>query len=421
MATIQIDRLLETVVKKKASDLHLAVGKPPVLRLHGGMRELQTKVLEAEDTMALMKSITPERIQQEFEETGSGDFGFAYGTEARFRVAIFKQKGYASMVLRRIPNTLLTFEQIGLPKMAEQICRRPRGMFLVTGPTGSGKTTTLAAMINYININYDKHIITMEEPIEYYHPHKKSVVVQREIGTDCPSFSEALRRALRQDPDVMLVGEMRDLVTISSAITAAETGHLVFGTLHTSGAASTINRLIDAFPTDQQEQVRVQLAGNLIAVLSQALCPRVDTDGMVAAYEFMYVTPGIQNLIRENKSFRIDSEIQTGKRFGMQLLDDHLWSLFTSGKISMEEAIDKSKNPGQMVDKMQRNGLMVTKADDALLAEIEGGDGDAAGGAAAKLKPNAPNGNGGAANSDAEKAAQAQANRERMLRMQQKK
>ncbi len=354
MATIQIDRLLETVVKKKASDLHLAVGKPPVLRLHGGMRELQTKVLEAEDTMALMKSITPERIQQEFEETGSGDFGFAYGTEARFRVAIFKQKGYASMVLRRIPNTLLTFEQIGLPKMAEQICRRPRGMFLVTGPTGSGKTTTLAAMINYININYDKHIITMEEPIEYYHPHKKSVVVQREIGTDCPSFSEALRRALRQDPDVMLVGEMRDLVTISSAITAAETGHLVFGTLHTSGAASTINRLIDAFPTDQQEQVRVQLAGNLIAVLSQALCPRVDTDGMVAAYEFMYVTPGIQNLIRENKSFRIDSEIQTGKRFGMQLLDDHLWALFTSGKISMEEAIDKSKNPGQMVDKMQQ-------------------------------------------------------------------
>ena len=422
MATIQIDRLLETVVKKKASDLHLAVGKPPVLRLHGGMRELQTKVLEAEDTMALMKSITPERIQQEFEETGSGDFGFAYGSEARFRVAIFKQKGYASMVLRRIPNTLLTFEQIGLPKMAEQICRRPRGMFLVTGPTGSGKTTTLAAMINYININYDKHIITMEEPIEYYHPHKKSVVVQREICTDCPSFSEALRRALRQDPDVMLVGEMRDLVTISSAITAAETGHLVFGTLHTSGAASTINRLIDAFPTDQQEQVRVQLAGNLIAVLSQALCPRIDVEGgMVAAYEFMYVTPGIQNLIRENKSFRIDSEIQTGKRFGMQLLDDHLWSLFTSGKISQEEAIDKSKNPGQMVDKMQRNGLMVTKADDALLAEIEGGDGDAAGGAAAKLKPNAPNGNGGAANSDAEKAAQAQANRERMLRMQQKK
>src|SRR5215211_5189702 len=368
MATIQIDRLLETVVKKKASDLHLAVGKPPTLRLHGSMRELQTKVLDAEDTMSLMKSITPERIQQEFEETGSGDFGFAYGDAARFRVSVFKQKGVASMVLRRIPNNIMTFDQIGLPKMAEQICRRPRGIFLVTGPTGSGKTTTLAAMINWINETFDRHIITMEEPIEYYHPHKKSIVVQREVGTDVPSFSEALRRALRQDPDVMLVGEMRDLATIAAAITAAETGHLVFATLHTSGAASTINRIIDAFPTDKQEQVRVQLAGNLIAVLSQALCPRVDTDGMLAAYEFMYVTPSIQNLIRENKSFRIDSEIQTGKRYGMQLLDDNLFMHFQAGRISAEEAIDKSKVPGMMVDRMQRNGVMVQSKDDALLA-----------------------------------------------------
>src|SRR5687767_1022570 len=385
MATIQIDRLLETVVKKKASDLHLAVGKPPSLRLHGGLRELQTKTLEPEDTMALMKAITPERIQQEFEETGSGDFGFAYGDQARFRVAIFKQKGVASLVLRRIPNTILTFEQIGLPEMARQICRRPRGIFLVTGPTGSGKTTTLATMINYINENFERHIITMEDPIEYYHQHKKSVVVQREIGVDVPSFSEALRRALRQDPDVMLVGEMRDLATISSAITAAETGHLVFGTLHTSGAASTINRVIDAFPTDQQEQVRVQLAGNLIAVLSQALCPRVDTDGMMAAYEFMYVTPGIQNLIRENKSFRIDSEIQTGKKYGMQLLDDNLWMNFQAGKISAEEAIDKSKIPRQMVDRMQRAGIMMGKVDDALVAEAQdvSGSGAAAASAAA--------------------------------------
>src|SRR5215218_6697138 len=388
MATIQIDRLLETVVKKKASDLHLAVGKPPTLRLHGAMRELQTKVLDAEDTMSLMKSITPERIQQEFEETGSGDFGFAYGDAARFRVAIFKQKGMASLVLRRIPNTIMTFDQIGLPKMAEQICRRPRGIFLVTGPTGSGKTTTLACMINWINENFDKHIITMEDPIEYYHPHKKSIVVQREIGVDVPNFSEALRRALRQDPDVMLVGEMRDLATISSAITAAETGHLVFGTLHTSGAASTINRLIDAFPTDQQEQIRVQLGGNLIAVISQALCPRVDTDGMVAAYEFMYVTPGIQNLIRENKSFRIDSEIQTGKKFGMQLLDDNLWMLFNAGKISAEEAIDKSKNPGFMIEKMQKAGIDIQTQDEVLMAEIaEAEAANAAGGAAAAAKP----------------------------------
>src|SRR5271170_2393093 len=405
-STIQIDRLLETCVRRGASDLHLAVGKPPVLRLHGHMRELQTKVLDGEDTTALMKSITPERIQQEFEEQGSGDFGFAYGEEARFRVSIFKQKGFTSLVLRRIPNRLMTFDEIGLPEIARQICRRPRGIFLVTGPTGSGKTTTLACMINYINENFDKHIITMEDPIEYYQPHKKSVVVQREIGVDVPSFSEGLRRALRQDPDVMLVGEMRDLATISSAITCAETGHLVFGTLHTNGAASTINRIIDAFPTDQQEQVRVQLAGNLLAVLSQCLCPRVDTDGMVAAYEFMYVTPGIQNLIRENKSFRIDSEIQTGKRFGMQLLDDNLFMLFTAGKISAEEAIDKSRNPGAMVDKMQRAGLNVEKADDALMAEAaEAGDGAPAGGGA---KP------AGAASSEAERQAQIAANRARM-------
>src|SRR5881394_1892585 len=297
MATIQIDRLLETTVRRKASDLHLAVGKPPTLRLHGHLRELQTKVLDAEDTVALMKSITPGRIQQEYEETGSGDFGFAYGEEARFRVAIFKQKGSASLVLRRIPNTILTFEQIDLPEMARQICRRPRGIFLVTGPTGSGKTTTLATMIDYINSNFDKNIITMEDPLEYYHPHKKSILVQREVGVDVPSFPEGLRRALRQDPDVMLVGEMRDLATISAAITAAETGHLVFGTLHTSGAASTINRIIDAFPTDQQEQVQMQLANNLIAVLSQTMCPQIDQKKRLATYEFMYCTPAIQNLI----------------------------------------------------------------------------------------------------------------------------
>src|SRR3954466_11139391 len=369
-STIQIDRLLETVVRKKASDLHLAVGKPPVVRLHGSLRELQTKVLEPEDTMSLMKSITPERIQQEFEETGSGDFGFAYGTVARFRVSIFKQKGVASMVLRLIPNNKLTFQQIGLPAMAEQICRRPRGIFLVTGPTGSGKSTTLASMIDYINTNFDRHIITMEDPIEFYHEHKKSVVVQREVGVDVPSFAEAIRRALRQDPDVILVGEMRDLATIGAAISAAETGHLVFGTLHTSGAASTINRIIDAFPTDQQEQIRVQLANNLIAVLSQTLCPRIDVEGgMLAAYEFMYMTPGIQNLVRDNKSYRIDSEIQTGKRYGMQLLDDNLWMHFQAGKISKEEAIDKSKNPGQMVARMEAQGLIA--GDEALQAEAE--------------------------------------------------
>jgi twitching motility protein PilT len=415
VAVIQIDRLLETCVRRGASDLHLAVGKPPTLRLNTHLRELQTKVLEPEDTIGLMKSITPERIQQEYEEQGSGDFGFAYGTEARFRVAIFKQKGFCSLVLRKIPNKILTFEQIGLPEMARQICRRPRGIFLCTGPTGSGKTTTLATMIDYINTNFDKHIITMEDPIEYYHPHKKSILVQREVGVDVPSFPEGLRRALRQDPDVMLVGEMRDLPTISAAITAAETGHLVFGTLHTSGAASTINRIIDAFPTDQQEQVRVQLAGNLIAVLSQALCPRADTDGMIAAYEFMYVTPSIQNLIRENKSFRIDSDIQTGKRYGMQLLDDNLWMNFNAGKISKEEAIDKSKNPGQMVARMEQQGLIA--GDEALQAEAEESEEDEDEDEEEGDEDEAPKAKANDGMSEKEKQQQAAANRARMQKL----
>jgi len=415
MATIQIDRLLETVVRRGASDLHLAVGKPPTIRLHGHLRELQTKVLDAEDTMALMKSITPERIQQEFEETGSGDFAFAYGEEARFRVAIFKQKGMASLVLRQIPNKLLSFKTIGLPRMAEQICRRPRGIFLVTGPTGSGKSTTLASMVDYINEQFDRHIITMEDPIEFFHPHKKSIVVQREVGVDVPNFSEAIRRALRQDPDVMLVGEMRDLATIGAAITAAETGHLVFGTLHTSGAASTINRIIDAFPADSQEQVRVQLANNLIAVLSQVLCPRIDQEGRVAAYEFMYITPSIQNLIRDNKVFRIDSDIQTGKKYGMVLLDDFLYNIFNAGKISAEECIDKSKNPGGMVDRLRRAGVDIPNQDEYPEADDQPGGSTGPG-----AKPPAPGGGGAPPVSDAERAAQAAANRARMQAAQKK-
>jgi len=318
MSTVQIDRLLETVIRQDASDLHLPVGRKPTIRLHGRLRELDTKVLTPDDTMALMKAITPERSQQELQEEGTCDFGFAYGDEGRFRVSVFRQKGNLTVVLRLIPNRLLTFEEIGLPGICKEIIRRPRGLFLVTGPTGSGKTTSLATMIDYINMNMDRHIVTVEDPIEYYHVHKKSIVNQREVGTDVTSFSEALRRVLRQDPDVILVGEMRDLETIESAITAAETGHLVFATLHTTGAAGTINRIIDAFPTNQQEQVRVQLSVTLICVLSQALLRRIDKPGRVAAYEFLVVTPAIANLIRENKVFRIDSSIQTGKKFGMQ-------------------------------------------------------------------------------------------------------
>jgi twitching motility protein PilT len=351
VAGILIEKLLQAVVKQGASDLHITVGQPPVLRLDGRLRQVETKVLEPEDTVALMKSITPERNQQELQEEGGTDFGFAFGDKARFRVAVMKQKGNVTVVLRLIPNMLLSFEQIGLPKLAAALCRRPRGLFLVTGPTGSGKTTTLASMVNFINENLDRHIITVEDPIEYYHNHKKSIINQREVGRDVPSFAEALRRVLRQDPDVILVGELRDLETIEAAVRAAETGHLVFSTLHTVSASGTITRIIDVFPANQQDQIRIQLAGNLIAVLSQALCPLATGKGRIAAYEFMVVTPAIANLIRENKTYRIDSSIQTGKKLGMQLLDEHLWQLYDIGKITLEEMVDKAMTPGALHEK----------------------------------------------------------------------
>ena len=351
MAIINMDRLLQACVSQGASDIHLVTGRSPVLRIDGQLRSLETKVLEPDDTVALMKSITPERNQQELQEEGGTDFGFAYGDKARFRVAIFRQKGDITVVLRLIPTKIMTFEEIGLPKICGALCRRPRGMFLVTGPTGCGKTTTLACMVNYINENLDRHIITIEEPIEYYHTHKKSIINQRAVGVDVPSFSEALRRVLRQDPDVISVGELRDLETIEAAVRAAETGHLVFSTLHTTSAAGTITRIIDVFPVNQQEQIRTQLSGNLMAVLSQVLCPLATGRGRIAAYEFMVVTPAISNLIRENKTYRIDSSIQTGRKLGMQLLDEHLWQLYEVGRISLEEMLDKARQPGALQDK----------------------------------------------------------------------
>ncbi len=346
-----MDRLLQACVTQGASDIHLVVGRPPVLRIDGRLRSLETKVLEPDDTAALMKSITPDRNQQELQEEGGTDFGFAYGDVARFRVSVFRQKGSISLVLRLIPTKIMSFEEIGLPQICAALCRRPRGLFLVTGPTGSGKTTTLACMVNYINENFDRHIITIEDPIEYYHSHKKSIVNQREVGVDVPSFGEGLRRILRMDPDVILVGELRDLETMESAIRAAETGHLVFSTVHTTSAAGTVTRIIDVFPVAQQEQIRIQLSSNLIAVLSQALCPLAVGRGRVAAYEFMVVTPAIANLIRENKTYRIDSSIQTGKKLGMQLLDEHLWQLYDIGKITYEEMLDNSRQPGALQDK----------------------------------------------------------------------
>ncbi len=353
MATLHIDRLLETCIKRGASDLHLHVGRAPTLRLHGRLRSLETKVLEPADTVALMKAITPERAQQELQEEGGTDFGFAFGDEGRFRVSVFHQRGNISLALRLIPSKLFTFEEIGLPSIVKSLCRRPRGIFLVTGPTGSGKTTTMATMIDYINRNFDKHIVTIEDPIEYYHSHRKSMINQREVGVDVPSFSEALRRVLRMDPDVILVGELRDLETMEAALRAAETGHLVFGTLHTTSAQGTVTRISEQFPVNQQNQIRIQLASTLIAVLCQALIPRVDVRGRVAAYEFMVVTGAVSNLIRENKVFRIPSTIQTGKKFGMQLLDEHLFRLVCGGKISAEDAVEQAQSPGQLQDKIE--------------------------------------------------------------------
>ena len=351
VGTIQIDKLLTAAVKGGVSDIHITVGLPPVFRQDGGMKPQNTKVLTADDTNGLMKAITPERCQAELAEKGGCDFGFAFKDMARFRVSVFKQKGTIAMVLRQIPNKMLTPEQLGVPEVCKKMAQRPRGLFLVTGPTGSGKSTTLASLINFINETHDHHIITIEDPIEFYHKSKKCTVNQREIGTDVTSFSEALRRALRQDPDIILVGELRDLETIEAAISAAETGHVVFGTLHTSSAQGTVNRIIDAFPTNQQEQVRTQLSTAIIGVVSQTLLPKIG-GGRVAAYEILVVTPAIGNLIRENKTFRINSSIQTGAKLGMQLLDDHLFKLWHEKKITKENAIAKSQAPDDLTQRI---------------------------------------------------------------------
>ncbi len=284
-----------------------------------------------------MKSITSEQNLQRLREDGGSDFGFSFGDQARFRVSIFRQKGSVGLVLRTIPNDLLTLEQIGLPPAIKDILFKPRGLVLVTGPTGSGKSTTLASMIDVINRERSCHII----------------VTQREVGVDVISFSEALRRALRQDPDVILVGEMRDLETIRAAVQAAETGHLVFSTLHTTGAAETVDRIVDVFPTDEQEQIRAQLAATLIAVISQVLLQRQDAPGRIASFEIMITTPSIQALIRDNKTFRITSDIQTGAKYGMNTLDAHLMKLYQAGRISYGDLITKCKDQQSITQKIQ--------------------------------------------------------------------
>lgn len=350
----QMSDLLQLMVSEGAADLHIRVGCPPVIRLHGVLHRVEGPALKPEDTEELMRSITSEEHIQHVRERGGADFGFAFGELARFRVSVFKEKGRFALVLRQIPSTLLTMEQIGLPPSVRELLYKPRGLILVTGPTGSGKTTTLASMINIINEERDDaHLITIEDPIEYYHKHKKGVVTQREVNVDVPNFAEALRRALRQDPDVILVGELRDLETMEAAIAAAETGHLVFGTLHTTGAAKTIDRIVNAFPTNQQEQIRIQLSTVLQAVISQLLLPRSDKPGRVAIFEIMINTPSISALIRDNKTFRINSDIQTGAKYGMVTLDSFLLDKYQAGMISQNEVITKAQDPTSILAKIQ--------------------------------------------------------------------
>ena len=346
--------LLQLVVSENSSDLHIRVGTAPTIRVHGILHRVEGPALRPEDSEELMRSITSEEHIQQVRERGGADFAFAFGEAARFRVSVFKEKGNFGMVMRQIPSKMLTFEQIGLPESVRELLFRPRGLVLVTGPTGSGKTTTLASMLNIVNETRDEvHLITIEDPIEYYHKHKKALITQREVHVDVPNFAEALRRALRQDPDMILVGEMRDLETIESAITAAETGHLVFGTLHTTGAAKTIDRVTNAFPTNQQEMVRIQLSTVMQAVISQLLIPRVDKPGRVAVFEVMVNTPSIAALIRDNKTFRIQSDIQTGSKYGMVTLDACLVEKYLAGMIAREEVINKSQDPTTIMAKLQ--------------------------------------------------------------------
>ena len=340
-----MEDLLRLVVDEGGSDLHISVGAPPAIRLRGDLIKLEVRPLTADDTETLARAITSEANLQRVNEDGSVDFGFTFREKNRFRVNIYRERGNLAIALRLIPRRLLALEEIGFPASVREMLNLPRGLILVTGPTGSGKTTSLASMLDVINTNSQHHIITIEDPIEYFHDHKRGIINQRELGVDVPTFADGLRRALRQDPDVILVGEMRDLQTMETAITAAETGHLVFSTLHTTGAARTVDRVIDAFPAAQQEMIRTQLSTNLKAVISQLLIPRADGKGRVAAFEIMINTPSIAALIRDNKTFRIPNDILTGSKYGMVSLESCLADLYQRGFISREQVISKAQDP----------------------------------------------------------------------------
>lgn len=338
----EIDKLLSVARERKASDLHLTAFLPPKARIHGDLIPLTEERLTVPQLEDLIRPMLNDDTRHRLEEEGQVDFSYAIPGEGRYRVNVFRQRGSLAAVLRLVGTTIPSAEKLGIPKEVMELVRRKRGLILVTGPTGSGKSTTLAAMIDQMNKERNCHIITLEDPIEYLHNHGTAIINQREIGTDSDSYSSALRAALREDPDVILVGEMRDLDTMATAITAAETGHLVLSTLHTTGAAATIDRIIDVFPMNQQQQIRLQLANVLEAVVSQLLLPTVDGKGRVAAFEVMFGTVGISNLIREKKTHQINGMIQTGRKMGMQMMDDALHDLYMKEKISRNTVLSSA-------------------------------------------------------------------------------
>lgn len=345
---VTINDLLTISKENNASDLHITVGIPPKCRVNGNLRNIDLPKLSPLDTEMIITPLLGERQKKALEEQGEVDFAYSIPHLGRYRVNVFKQRGSVACVIRLVGTTIPEPQSLGITPAMLELTHKKRGLVLVTGPTGSGKSTTLASLIDQINRNYSSHIITLEDPIEYLHSHEKSIVNQREVGLDTNSYAHALRAALREDPDVILVGEMRDLETISTAITAAETGHLVFSTLHTIGAAPTIERVIDVFPPNQQQQVRIQLATVLEAVISQQLIPLAKEHGRVAAFEVMIGTPAIKNLVREGKTFQIPSMIQTSKKMGMQALDDAIFDLYRTGKIDAEQALNYSQDPSAL-------------------------------------------------------------------------
>ena len=351
-----IEELLITAKENKASDVHITVGLPPKMRINGILVDMEYPRLLPADTEAVISTMMNDKRLKQFEELGEIDFSYSIPQIGRYRVNVFHQRGSMAASIRLVSTKIPLPEELGIPKSVVDLYQRKRGLVLVTGPTGSGKSTTLASIIDKINSTREVHVITLEDPIEYLHNHKKAMVNQREIGLDTHSYANALRAALREDPDVILVGEMRDLETISTAITAAETGHLVLSTLHTIGAASTIDRIVDVFPPHQQQQIRVQLSMVLESVISQQLIPTADKKSRVAAFEVMHSTPAIKNLIREAKSPQINSTIQTSRKLGMQTMDDAIFDLYMTGDIDKENAVSYAQD-GQIMEKRIDNAF----------------------------------------------------------------